>query len=175
MKKSMSELERLSPEEFREAEKTSIIVLLDQVRSGLNVGSIFRSADSFLIEKIYLGGYTPLPPHREILKSALGSTETVAWEHAEDLVPVIEQLKANGAAVYALEQVHNSITLQQFEPVKGQTIALVLGNEVSGVDERVIAACTGCIEIEQYGSKHSLNVSVCAGIALYDIAAKLRR
>jgi tRNA G18 (ribose-2'-O)-methylase SpoU len=174
MKKTMEELERLSPSDFKNAGKSGIIVLLDNLRSGSNVGSIFRSADSFCIEKIWCCGYTPLPPHREILKTALGATETVQWEHCTKTIDLVREMREMGILVYAVEQVHGSAALQHFSWPTDKSIALVLGNEVSGVDDDVIAACNGSIEIEQYGSKHSLNVAVCAGIVLYDLSRKLR-
>ncbi len=169
----MDHLGRISKDEFKEAAKNRVIVILDNIRSGLNVGSIFRSADAFLIEKIYCCGYTTTPPHREVLKSALGATETVAWEHNESTLAVIETLKQQGTACYAIEQTVSSISLSSFTPKENQTIALVLGNEVNGVDQAVIDACNGTIEIAQHGTKHSLNVAVCAGIMLFDVTSKM--
>lgn len=172
-KLSMDALGRMSQSEFQDANKFPVIVVLDNIRSGLNVGSIFRSADAFLIQKIYCCGYTPAPPHREVLKSALGATETVAWEHNESTLAVIETLKKQNIACYAIEQTVNSISLSSFAPSENQTIALVLGNEVNGVDQQVIDACNGTIEVAQHGTKHSLNVAVCAGIVLFDVTSKL--
>lgn len=169
----MDHLGRISKDEFKQAAKNRVIVVLDNIRSGLNVGSIFRSADAFLIEKIYCCGYTTTPPHREVLKSALGATETVAWEHNESTLDVIETLKQQGTACYAIEQTVNSISLSSFTPKENETIALVLGNEVNGVDQAVIDACNGTIEIAQHGTKHSLNVAVCAGIVLFDVTSKM--
>ncbi len=169
----MDHLGRISKDEFKQAAKNRVIVVLDNIRSGLNVGSIFRSADAFLIEKIYCCGYTTTPPHREVLKSALGATETVAWEHNESTLDIIETLKQQGTACYAIEQTVNSISLSSFTPKENETIALVLGNEVNGVDQAVIDACNGTIEIAQHGTKHSLNVAVCAGIVLFDVTSKM--
>lgn len=169
----MDGLGRMSPAEFQQAKKFPVIVVLDNIRSGLNVGSIFRSADAFLIQKIYCCGYTPAPPHREVLKSALGATETVAWEHCESTLDIIEKLKKENVACYAIEQTANSQSLASFSPDEKQTIALVLGNEVNGVEQQVIDACNGAIEVTQHGTKHSLNVAVCAGIVLFDVTNKV--
>jgi 23S rRNA (guanosine2251-2'-O)-methyltransferase len=142
------------------------------VRSMHNVGSVFRTSDAFLVEKIYLCGFTPTPPHREIQKTALGATETVAWEAISSTSEIIRQLKENGYHVYAVEQTHNSISLDAFIPSKKAKIALVFGNEADGVNEEVIKCCDGAIEIPQFGSKHSFNISVSAGIVLWDIFNK---
>ena len=168
----MDELERLSKEAFQQAEKSPIVVVLDNVRSMHNVGSVFRTSDAFLVEKIYLCGFTPTPPHREIQKTALGATETVAWEAISSTSEIIRQLKENGYHVYAVEQTHNSIALDAFIPSKKAKIALVFGNEADGVNEEVIKCCDGAIEIPQFGSKHSFNISVSAGIVLWDIFNK---
>jgi tRNA G18 (ribose-2'-O)-methylase SpoU len=172
LKKQMDELERLSKEAFQQAEKSPLVVILDNVRSMHNVGSVFRTSDAFLVEKIYLCGFTPSPPHREIQKTALGATETVAWEAAESTTDLILELKNNGYQVYAVEQTHNSIALDTFKPPKQTKIALVFGNEADGVNEEVIKCCDGAIEIPQFGSKHSFNISVSAGIVLWDIFNK---
>ena len=168
-KLSTSELNRLSTDEFRANEKFPIIVVLDNIRSGLNVGSIFRSADAFNIAKVICCGITPTPPNREVLKSALGSTETVVWEYANDAKEIVERLKVEGVKVYAVEQTENSVFLNEFERESGITYAFVLGNEVSGVEQSVIDACHGAIEIQQHGTKHSLNVAVCAGVVLHSV------
>ncbi len=168
-KLTTSELNRLSAEEFRAREKFPVIIILDNVRSGLNVGSIFRSADAFNIEKIVCCGITPTPPNREVLKSALGSTETVEWEHAESTLAYVERLKAEGVQVFAIEQTENSVFLQDFERKPELTYAFVLGNEVSGVDQSVIDSCHGALEIQQHGTKHSLNVAVCAGVVMHSL------
>jgi 23S rRNA (guanosine2251-2'-O)-methyltransferase len=172
-KLSMDGLGRISPSEFQQAQKFPVIVILDNIRSGLNVGSIFRSSDAFLIEKIYCCGYTALPPHREVLKSALGATETVAWQHDASTLDIVQQLQKEGVKCYAIEQTVGSMDLTAFAPSPQQRIAIIMGNEVEGVNQDVINACDGTIEITQYGSKHSLNVAVCAGIVLFDITTKL--
>ncbi len=168
-KRTMSELERLTAGEFHEAQKIPLTLVLDNIRSGLNVGSIFRSADAFRVERIICCGYTPAPPHREVLKTALGATETVQWAVAENTLNTVKQLQRENTRCYALEQTKNSVPLHQFTPIGLQSIALVLGNEVHGVSQEVIDACDGSIEIMQFGTKHSLNVAVCAGIVLYTI------
>lgn len=169
----MDGLGRMSPAEFQQAKKFPVIVVLDNIRSGLNVGSIFRSSDAFLIEKIYCCGYTALPPHREVLKSALGATETVAWAHHPSTLEVVHQLKQEEVKCYAVEQTVGSIALTDFVPQANERIAIIMGNEVDGVDQEVINACHGTIEITQYGTKHSLNVAVCTGIVLFDFTTKL--
>jgi tRNA G18 (ribose-2'-O)-methylase SpoU len=168
-----SELERKSVDGFREADKTPLIIVLDDVRSGHNIGSIFRTADAFLLEKIVLCGITATPPNKEIYKTALGATETVAWEHSPTVTDAIEKLKADAIGVYAVEQVKNAVMLQDFKPEKGQRYALVFGNEVFGVAQQAIALCDGSIEIPQLGTKHSLNISVSAGIVIWDLFRKL--
>lgn len=167
------ELERLNPEAFRAAEKTPVIILLDNVRSMNNVGSVFRTADAFLVEKIVLCGYTPQPPHRDIQKTALGATETVTWEHASDTLAAVKRLQQEGCAVYAVEQAEQSIMLHQFVAPQQQKIALVFGNEVEGVQQAVVSACDGCIEIPQFGSKHSFNIAVSAGIVVWEVYKRL--
>jgi tRNA G18 (ribose-2'-O)-methylase SpoU len=173
LKKSMEELQRLDAEAFRKAEKSGIVVLLDNVRSMHNVGSVFRTADAFRVEKILLCGYTPKPPHRDIQKTALGATETVEWEAKEDAVAAIQELKEQGYTTYAIEQVHNSISLDSMPVHTGDKIAVVFGNEAEGVSEQVISACINSIEIPQFGSKHSFNISVAAGIVLWELHKKL--
>jgi len=169
-----SELERKSIEAFKESEKTPIIIVLDDVRSLHNIGSVFRTADAFLIEKIYLCGITATPPNKEIHKTALGATETVTWEHNQDVLEVIENLKRDKVTTLAIEQVQSAIFLQDFEIEKGEKYALVFGNEVHGVSQEAVALCDGCIEIPQLGTKHSLNISVSAGIVVWDLFQKLR-
>lgn len=166
-KKSMDELERLTAAKFRETEKFPIVLILDEVRSMHNVGSVFRSADAFCAQEIALCGYTPQPPHRDIQKTALGATETVAWQHFPSAVEAIAHYRAAGYRIIAVEQVHDSMALPQFLPTPGEAIALVLGNEVEGVSVAALALCEGGVEIPQFGSKHSLNLSVSAGIVLY--------
>jgi tRNA G18 (ribose-2'-O)-methylase SpoU len=171
---SMDQLGRISAEEFRKSEKIPITVVLDNIRSGLNVGSVFRSADAFRIEKIICCGYSPVPPHREVLKSALGATESVTWSYEEHTREAVISIENAGVRVFAIEQTTGSIALQQFDPKHSLPMAIVLGNEVNGVDQGVVEICNGCIEITQFGTKHSLNVAVCAGIVLYDLCAKIR-
>lgn len=168
-----NELERKSIEDFKSADKTPIVIILDDIRSLHNIGSVFRTADAFLIEKIYLCGITATPPNKEIHKTALGATETVAWEHSKNVLEVIEKLKQEEVNVFAVEQVENSIFLQNFETETGKKYALVFGNEVYGVSQEAIALCDGCIEIPQLGTKHSLNISVSAGIVVWDLFRKL--
>lgn len=166
----MDELGRKSVEEFKASEKMPIVVVLDNIRSMHNVGSVFRTTDAFLLESICLCGYTPQPPHRDINKTALGATETVAWKYYPTTQEAIEQLKAEGYSLYAVEQTENSILLQDFNKIEGiKKLAVVFGNEVDGVDAEVIAKCDGCIEIPQLGMKHSLNISVAAGIVLWEL------
>jgi tRNA G18 (ribose-2'-O)-methylase SpoU len=170
-----SELERKSVEDFKQAEKTPIIIILDDVRSLHNIGSVFRTSDAFLIEKIYLCGITASPPNKEIHKTALGATETVAWEHHNNVVEVIENLKKEGAFIYAIEQVEKAIFLNNFIPKKNKKYALVFGNEVFGVSQDAVNLSDGVIEIPQLGSKHSLNISVSAGIVVWDLFQKLNK
>ncbi len=167
------ELERKSIAAFKEAEKTPIIIILDDIRSLHNIGSVFRTADAFLIEKIVLCGITATPPNKEIHKTALGATETVAWEHQTDVLKVIKNLKEEGAFVLAIEQVESAIFLQDFEIDSEKKYALVFGNEVFGVSQEAVALCHGCIEIPQLGTKHSLNISVSAGIVVWDLFKKI--
>ena len=168
------ELNRISPEAFQETEKIPITVVLDNVRSMNNVGSAFRSADAFLIEKIILTGITAQPPHREIQKTALGATETVIWQHVEHTLAAVTKLKNDGYTILPVEQSEGSTMLHTFEPKKGEKYCLVFGNEVFGVSDEVIAVADSCLEIPQYGTKHSLNISVTVGIVLWDIVSKLR-
>lgn len=168
-----NELGRKSVEDFKQAQKTPLIIILDDVRSLNNIGSVFRTADAFLVEKIYLCGITATPPNKEINKTALGATETVEWEHAENVVDLIEKLKNDGIKVYAIEQVENSVFLQDMEIEKNQKYALVFGNEVYGVSQDAVSACDGTIEIPQLGTKHSLNIAVTTGIVVWDLFKKL--
>ncbi len=167
-----SELERKSISDFKDAKKTPIIIVLDDVRSLHNIGSVFRTADAFLIEKIYLCGITASPPNKEIHKTALGATETVAWEYRESVLKTILELKSNNFKVLAIEQVENAILLHDFETAAQTKYALVFGNEVFGVAQDAIQMCDGCIEIPQLGTKHSLNISVSAGIVIWDFFKK---
>ncbi|WP_424493220.1 RNA methyltransferase [Salinimicrobium sp. GXAS 041] len=168
-----SELDRKSISEFKEAKKTPIIVILDNVRSLNNIGSIFRTADAFLIEKIYLCGITATPPHKDIQKTALGATETVNWEYVENSLEVVEKLKAAGVKTFAVEQAENATMLNDFQPTESQTYALIFGNEVKGVQQKVVSQSDGVLEIPQLGSKHSLNISVSAGVVLWDVFSKI--
>jgi tRNA G18 (ribose-2'-O)-methylase SpoU len=169
-----AELDRLSPEEFKKEEKTPIIVVLDNIRSLNNIGSVFRTSDAFLIEKIYLCGITAKPPHRDINKTALGATETVAWEHRENTLSLVKQLQEDDYKVYAIEQVEGSIMLNDFKVKSTEKYAFIFGNEVDGVQQEVVNQCDGSIEIPQLGTKHSLNISVSAGIVIWDIFSKLK-
>ena len=167
------ELNRVSVEEFKELEKVTLTVVLDNIRSFHNVGSVFRTADAFLIEKIVLCGITATPPHREIHKTALGATESVDWKYFENTVDAVKELKEDGYNVYSIEQTENSLKLGEFIP-SNKKIAIVFGNEVFGVDQEVINLSNGVIEIPQEGTKHSLNISVSAGIVLWDMYQKMR-
>ncbi len=170
-----SELERLSVEDFKSVKKTPLIIILDNIRSLNNIGSVFRTSDAFLVEKIYLCGITATPPHKDIHKTALGSTETVAWEYIENTLYLVEKLKAEGVKVIAIEQAENATMLNDFKPQHQTTYALVFGNEVKGVSQKVVSASDFAIEIPQYGTKHSLNISVSAGIVIWDVFAKLKQ
>ena len=165
----MDELGRKSVEEFRHADKNKIIVVLDNIRSMHNVGSVFRTSDAFLIEAICLCGYTPQPPHRDIQKTALGATETVDWIHFATTAEAVLQLKERGYKILAVEQAEGSISLEKF-PLLNEPIAVIFGNEVEGVDDGLLPLCDGCIEIPQLGMKHSLNISVAAGIVLWKLS-----
>jgi tRNA G18 (ribose-2'-O)-methylase SpoU len=170
-----NELNRITVEEFKATEKTPLIVVLDNIRSLNNVGSVFRTSDAFLIEKIYLCGITATPPNKEIHKTALGATESVDWQHAEETLEVIEKLKKDNVKVLAVEQAENSTKLDTFFPEKNQKYAIVMGNEVKGVQQEVVNASDLCIEIPQLGTKHSLNISVTTGVVLWDLFSKLKK
>ncbi|GAA4764964.1 MULTISPECIES: RNA methyltransferase [Flavobacterium] len=169
-----SELDRKSIEEFKEAKKTPIIVVLDDIRSLHNIGSVFRTSDAFLIEKIYLCGITATPPNKEINKTALGATDTVTWEYKKDVLEVIQDLKSQNIDVFAIEQVEGAIFLDNFEVENNKKYALVFGNEVFGVNQEAVKMCDGAIEIPQLGTKHSLNISVSTGIVIWDLFCKLK-
>ena len=169
-----SELTRLDTSQFKEAKKTPLIVVLDNIRSLNNIGSIFRSADAFLIEKIYLCGFTAQPPHKDIHKTALGATESVNWEYRKDAESLIRELREKHLCL-AVEQTENSISLQDFQPPENKTCVLIFGNEVKGVSQEVVNLCEAALEIPQFGTKHSLNVSVSAGVVLWDLWAKLQK
>lgn len=170
----MEALNRLAPEEFAQAQKLPLVLVLDNVRSGLNVGSIFRTADAFALEKVLLTGITATPPHREILKTALGSTDSVAWEYVGAGTAAVAQLKATGYRVLAVEQTTEKTWLQNFKPDPRGKYALVFGNEVDGVSDAILQLCDGALEIPQFGTKHSLNIAVAAGIVIWDISRQLR-
>jgi tRNA G18 (ribose-2'-O)-methylase SpoU len=166
------ELDRVSEEEFKEQEKFPIIVVLNDIRSLTNVGTFFRTSDAFNVQKIYLCGITATPPHREIQKTALGATETVSWEHRENIMELVNELKSDGIKVCSIEQTEETTLLQDVDKLPNDTYALVFGNEVNGVDQDVIDASDHILEIPQFGTKHSLNVSVCAGIVMWEFAKK---
>lgn len=175
MKKlKLEELERISVEEFKISTKIPIVVILDNVRSMNNVGSVFRTSDAFAIEKIYLCGITPTPPHREIQKTALGATESVDWEFIKNTKEIITQLKNDNYKIIGIEQVTHSIKLQDFPYIPSEKYALIFGNEVEGISETILPDLDYCIEIPQIGTKHSLNVSVCAGIVLWEFYSNLK-
>jgi tRNA G18 (ribose-2'-O)-methylase SpoU len=169
-----NELNRLKPEEYEKTGKMPIIVVLDNVRSCNNIGSFFRTSDALLIDSIYLCGITATPPNKEIHKTALDAEKTVSWQYFERTEDAIEKLKQDGFTVYAIEQIDNSILLPGFTPKASEKIALVFGNEVKGVQQKVVDICDGAIEIPQFGTKHSFNVSVSAGIVLWDLFKKMK-
>ncbi|MDO8928418.1 MAG: RNA methyltransferase [Bacteroidota bacterium] len=169
-----NELDRLSVDEYKEITKTPITVVLDNIRSCNNIGSVFRTSDALLIENIMLCGITATPPNKDIHKTALDAEKSVPWEYFEETEAAVKKLKESGYRVFAVEQVVNSISLPDFKPEKDQKLALVFGNEVKGVQQSVIDLCHGAIEIPQYGTKHSFNISVSAGIVLWDLVYKLR-
>jgi 23S rRNA (guanosine2251-2'-O)-methyltransferase len=167
-----SELNRLSIEEFQKAEKNPVVVVLDNIRSMNNIGSVFRTCDAFRVEKLFLCGITATPPHREIQKTALDATESVDWKYFEETSVAILSLKEDGFTVFAVEQTDNSFLLNQMEVKYNERIALVFGNEINGISDEALDVCDHALEIPQYGTKHSLNISVSAGIVLWDIISK---
>lgn len=169
-----SELDRLSVEDFKTAEKTPIIVVLDNVRSLNNIGSVFRTCDAFLIKKIYLCGITATPPHKDIHKTALGSTKAVDWGYVENIMDLVERLKSENIKVVSIEQAENATMLNDFTPQPQTTYALVFGNEVKGVSQKVVSASDVVLEIPQFGTKHSLNISVSVGVVVWDLFSKLK-
>ncbi|MCR4829630.1 MAG: RNA methyltransferase [Bacteroidales bacterium] len=175
-KRTTEQLGRLSVEEYRQAPKVSLSIILDNIRSLNNIGSIFRTSDAFRVERIYLCGITATPPHRDIHKTALGAEESVEWQYCEDTCQCVSALKAQGTHVYALEQVHDSIMLDQLDetPLSGP-VAIVFGNEIDGVQQEVVDLCDGCIEIPQFGTKHSLNVSCAGAIIIWELFKKLHK
>ncbi|MBK8610551.1 MAG: RNA methyltransferase [Chitinophagaceae bacterium] len=168
----MDELNRKTVEEFKQSEKTPVIAVLENIRSAYNVGSVFRTADAFLLESIYITGYTCIPPHKEIKKTALGAEESVDWKHFVNASEAIRALKEAGYKVYAIEQAVNSHALQQVDFKVNEKIAVIFGNEVTGVEQETIMQCDGCIEIPQLGMKHSLNIATAAGVVLWEIVRK---
>lgn len=173
-KKSMEELQRLSCEEYHKVAKLPIVVVLDDVRSLNNIGSMFRTADAFLIEKIYLCGITATPPSPEIHKTALGAEDSVEWEYVTDAVSLVDRLKSEGYTVCAIEQVNGSVNMLDFAVDKEKKYAVILGNEVKGVNQEVVDKVDYCIELPQYGTKHSLNVSITAGIVMWHFFTTLK-
>lgn len=169
------ELNRLDVADFKKAPKTPITLVLDNIRSLNNIGSVFRTADAFLIEKIYLCGITATPPHKDIRKTALGATESVAWEYRENTVELILDLKKDGYEVLSIEQAENAVMLNHFESKDSTKYALIFGNEVKGVSQEVVDLCHGVLEIPQFGTKHSLNISVSAGVVIWDLWTKLNK
>lgn len=172
-KLKITELNRISPDEFKETAKIPLVVVLDNIRSLNNVGSVFRTSDAFLVEAIYLCGITATPPNPEIHKTALGAEHSVEWKYFEETVNAVESLRENGYTVFAIEQVENSTMLDDLQLDSQKKYAIVMGNEVKGVQQAVVDACDGCIEIPQYGTKHSLNVSVTTGIVIWDFFKQL--
>ncbi|WP_225036931.1 RNA methyltransferase [Winogradskyella sp. SM1960] len=167
------ELDRLEVSEFKKAEKSPIIIVLDNIRSLNNIGSVFRTSDAFLIEKIYLCGITATPPHNDIRKTALGSTETVDWEYAENTLDIVKKLKAKNITICSIEQAESATMLNDFQPQPNEKYAFVFGNEVKGVAQDVVDASDVVIEIPQFGTKHSLNISVSCGVVVWDVFSKL--
>ena len=170
-----SELERKTVAAFKEASKTPLILILDDVRSLNNIGSVFRTADAFLVEKIYLCGITAIPPNKDIHKTALGATDAVDWEYQQEATALVHKLQSDGVKVFAIEQAHGAISLERFEIEKNKKYAFVLGNEVKGVSQPTVDRCDGVIEIPQEGTKHSLNISVATGVVLWDFYQKFKR
>ncbi|KAA6350531.1 putative TrmH family tRNA/rRNA methyltransferase [termite gut metagenome] len=170
----VTELHRISPEEFGEAEKLPLVVVLDNVRSLHNIGSVFRTSDAFRVESVYLCGITAIPPHPDMHKTALGAEHTVNWKYIKNTVDAVKELIQNGYVVYSIEQAEGSVMLNEWVLEKGKKYAVIFGNEVKGVQQEVIDCSHGCIEIPQFGTKHSLNVSVTAGIIIWDLFKKLQ-
>ena len=169
-----SELDRINADEYKTADKTPIIIILDNIRSLNNIGSVFRTADAFLVKKIYLCGITAQPPHKDIQKTALGATDSVEWEYAENTLDVIEKLNNEGVFVASIEQAELAVNLDDFSVQKEMTYAIIFGNEVKGVQQKVVSASDVVIEIPQFGTKHSLNISVSVGVVVWDLFVKLK-
>jgi 23S rRNA (guanosine2251-2'-O)-methyltransferase len=170
----LDELNRLRPDDFKSLDKIALCVVLDNVRSALNVGSFFRTCDAFAVEQLHLCGITACPPNREIMKTAIGSTESVSWSHHEDIVSCIRELKEAGYIILGVEQTDASVSVSDFIPLNTAKYALVFGNEVHGLSDEILPLLDKCLEIPQYGTKHSLNVAVCGGIAIWEISEKIR-
>lgn len=168
-----SELNRKSVSEFKTSEKTPLIIILDNIRSLNNIGSVFRTADAFLVQKIYLCGITAQPPHREIQKTALGATDSVDWEYVEDTITLSRKLKQEGVYLCSIEQAEDAAMLDAFMPEKGKTYAVIFGNEVKGVQQEVVSESDAVVEIPQFGTKHSLNISVSCGVVIWDLFSKM--
>ena len=173
-KLKLQELNRLDVEGYKASAKVSVVVILDNIRSAINVGSVFRSSDAFAIERLILVGFTATPPSREITKTAIGATSSVDWTHVDDITDTLLQLKKNGYTITSIEQTDSSVSLLDWDIKPNQKLALVMGNEVDGVSDEALALSDVAIEIPQYGTKHSLNVSVCAGVVLWEVSRKLR-
>jgi tRNA G18 (ribose-2'-O)-methylase SpoU len=168
-----SELNRKNIDEFKQSDKTPLIVILDNIRSLNNIGSVFRTSDAFLVEKIYLCGITATPPNKEIHKTALGATDSVDWEYNESTIDVVEKLKTENVEIISIEQAENAVMLDKFEVEDNKKYAIIFGNEVKGVDQKVVSASDKVIEIPQYGTKHSLNISVSAGVVIWEMFKQL--
>lgn len=168
-----SELNRLSPHQYKQAEKSPIVIILDNIRSLNNIGSVFRTSDAFLIRKIYLCGITATPPHKDIQKTALGATESVNWEYRKNTLDLVKELQQEGVKVIAIEQAEDAVLLNELEVKAGETYAVIFGNEVKGVQQDVVSACDTVVEIPQYGTKHSLNIAVSAGVVIWDLFSKI--
>ena len=172
-KLTMTELQRLTVDEFKAAEKLPVVIILDNIRSQKYIGSVFRTADAFRIQGVYLCGITATPPHREIHKTALGATESVDWIYASTTLEAVTGLQKSGYTVLAIEQAEGSISLPEYTPGKGEKLAVIFGNEVDGIDEEVMSLVQDCIEIPQYGTKHSINISVAVGIVIWNLFGKI--
>ena len=173
-KLSLKELNRVDVATFKGQEKTPLVIVLDNVRSALNVGSAFRTADAFALERVYLCGITAKPPHREILQTAIGATDSMDWGYVEETTAAIRELKDQGFQILAVEQATDSIALQEFQVQADQKYALVFGNEVKGVGEEVMQMLDACVEVPQFGTKHSLNISVCLGVVVWDLFKQIK-
>ena len=167
------ELNRKNIDQFKEAKKTPLIVILDNIRSLNNIGSVFRTSDAFLVEKIYLCGITATPPHKDIHKTALGATDSVEWEYSEETIYIVEKLKPENVEIISIEQAENAIMLDDFKADKNKRYAIIFGNEVKGVEQKIVSASDSVIEIPQHGTKHSLNISVSAGVVIWEIFKQL--